>query len=131
MACTRPSPALISATVPALTCGTGVLSVFPIRSPHNSVQLAMIQPVEAAVLAVIDDHVAASAVEVRVHSAPALRTGDAPIQIPRLERTSHVPVAFPAGLEILNHCRENTHRDQHAVTSLAVQQPQTSGSRMY
>src|ERR1035438_5549941 len=90
--------------------------VFPIRCPDNPVQLAVVQPVEVTVLAVVDDDVAAAAVKVRVHLTPAFGAGKPSIEISRVEWTRVVSAARPARLQVFNHRRENAHRNQHAVT---------------
>ena len=51
---------------------------------NDSHQLPMIEPVQATGLAIIDDHVAGTIVEVRIHPLAAVRTIDFALQVMRI-----------------------------------------------
>src|ERR1035441_5008372 len=85
---------------------------------HNPHQLAVIQPVQEAARAIVDDDIAGSAVIVRVHVPMALRARDPAVELPVVGRVWNA-VAGVAGLQLLNQRQEMVHRNQHAAAPLA------------
>ena len=55
--------------------------VFAVRSLDDAFQFPMVQPIELAMLAILDDDVASAAIKMRIHFMVAPRALDAPVQL--------------------------------------------------
>src|SRR5690348_6062746 len=88
---------------------------------RDALQLSVIQPVQVAVLAIGDDHLAGSGVEMRIHRPVAMRTGQLPLQFIEIG-LSRNHRALCASANGVNQSGEGIHGDQHAAAALAVAQ---------
>src|SRR3989442_10432735 len=92
-----------------------------IRSTDNPIQLLVIQPVDRAVVAVIDNDVARAAVEMGIHEPAAVRTADPAIQLFPVRGMHRVRGGRTTGAEILHNLQEDIHRNEHPAAPAAVQ----------
>lgn len=85
----------------------------------NTHQLAVIEPVQSAGLAIIDDHIPGTVVEMRIHVLMAVRTVDPSLQIVRIGSGRNQSPLL-SGTEFLYQRQKHSHWDQHAPAARAV-----------
>ncbi len=105
----------------------GCACVLTIRRSNNSIELAVIQPVQSTVLAIVNDDVAASTIWMRLHLPAALRAVDPAIQIFPVDRVRASGGSIAARAHILNDRHEHAHGDQRAVAVITVENPFPAG----
>ena len=101
-----------------------------IRRPYDPHQFAVIEPVQLARVAVVDDDIAGTVVEVRVHLVMAMGTVDPSLEI--------VPVgsggdqgAGIASSQFFDERDEDAHWNEHATAPGAVSDADLGNGRMH
>src|SRR5260370_15745508 len=96
----------------------------------DSIQLAVIEPVDRAVFATVDDDVACTAGGMRVHGLVALGTLKLAIQVPPVGLMRSIRGRRAPRAQMLDDLHKNVHRDQHPAAAVAVQEPVTAARRV-
>ena len=85
-------------------------------------KLAAIEPDEAALFAGVDDHIARTGIEMRVHGMVTLGAIDRSVQIIGVG-SGRSGAGFLAGPQLLNKTFERLHGYQHAVATRTINNP--------
>lgn len=91
-----------------------------IRRAHDSLQLAVIQPHQRAVFAIVDHDISRPAIQVRIHQVSTLRTTALAIQILPIRWTGRIRRGVAPRTKILHDVGESIHPDQHPAAALAI-----------
>src|SRR6266852_427997 len=98
-----------------------------IRRGDDPLQFPVVEPVEAAALAVVDDDVTGAAVQVRVHPLIALRAVDLPLETFPVGSNRRAPWIVAVGPNILDQCDECVHGDEHSTALATVEYSLSTG----